>query len=193
MRAKEASLMKRIMLSALAGSALALTIPGAALANRGHEVVHHHRHHHHKVGLGATQLPTSANAAAATVVSLTNGVLTLKLTDGSTLSAAVTNATKIGCEPALVAPTAATADEHGNRGPGNAHNGDDQNGSGGGDRNDNADGNGNGNDVDNGDDRDNGEEPICDSTTLVAGAVVREAELRIVPSGTQFTSIELAR
>lgn len=167
--------MKRIMLSALAGCALALAIPGAALASHGHEAVHHHRHHHHKIGQVATQLPPSTNAAAATVVSLSNGVLTLKLTDGSMLSGTVTNATEIECKQAPVVPTAGTADEHGSDGSGSGHHGD------------------NGNDVDNGNDRDNGEEPICDSTALVAGAVVDEAELRIVPSGTQFTSIELAR
>jgi hypothetical protein len=206
--------MRRVLLSTVALTALALTGPAAALANHGHHRHHHHhqakrRGHHARVhfvhlGAGATGTagtpspgdtsPTTAppNENAGKVASYTGGILTLTLNDNSSVSGIVTNHTRIECISASVPPTS---------GPGEGRDddngmGDDQSGS---DRNQGAPqwrGSGehgqDGGD-DHGDDGPATTEPPCDSSALVAGAIVREAELRIGPSGTEFESIEIVR
>jgi hypothetical protein len=107
---------------------------------------------------------------AGKVASYTGGVLTLTLNDGSTASGMVTTHTRIDCESTT--PT-----------PGMGQDND----------------NGPGGDEDIGDNRqgdDNGERARpnaapCDTSALVPGAIVHEAELRIEPDGSQFESIEL--
>jgi hypothetical protein len=217
--------MKRILISAVGTCALALAIPGAALAHAGHEVAHHHHRHHHKthhrtfrvlqirVGSASTSPPAGApgatapsstapgggsaptipgtGATAATVVSFSGGVLTLRLAGGATISGTVTSATVIECEPARATPLAGAAEDHGDRGPGG---GEDNRGPGNGGQDQSGPGrHDQGQDDDNGNDRDHGDAARCDTTALLAGAVVHEAELRIGPAGSRFTSIELSR
>lgn len=106
--------MKRMLLTALAGSMLALSAPAVATA--------HHRHHHarsHKghaktsrlVRFGATSVlapatntpttpiekPAPEKETAGTVESFTGGVLTIKLTSGEKVSGKVTEETQIHC------------------------------------------------------------------------------------------------
>ncbi|HEY2535529.1 MAG TPA: hypothetical protein VGI24_00925 [Solirubrobacteraceae bacterium] len=194
--------MKRNLLTAMGVATLALAMPGAALA-------HGHHHHHHGVRPNAhhakfrmvhigpvspTTTPpspttTPAPQNAGTVTSYTNGVLTLTLNDNSTVSGKVTNETRIGCVKA--SPTPPTSSEPGDEGPGDDRGqGDDQER---GDMNEQHGDHGQG-DWWHGDGPGAGEpEPPCDSSSLVPGAVVRAAELRIGPAGTEFESILLVR
>jgi hypothetical protein len=218
--------MRRLLLPlALAGSAaLTLSAPTIALANHGHRH-HHKRHSHHaKVsfehlgppsvrsgsapgagsGPGATQptTPTPPAENAGKVASYTGGVLTLTLSDGSSVSGKVTAATHIECVSATPPPVAGQGED--------GSDGDDN-----GPSNDSQGSQGNGppaatpggpsvpahamDDQGGGDDRGDdpqgpaSSEPPCDSSALVPGAIVRDAELRIGPGGAEFESIELVR
>lgn len=205
--------MKRGLLTIAGVATLALALPGAALAHdgRGH---HHHHHgarahaHHAKfrmVHIGPvaptstpptpTTTPTPPTPEnAGTVTSYANGVLTLTLNDNSTVSGRVTNWTRIGC---LKASSTPPTSEPGAEGPGDDNGaGDDRNG---GDMNEHQGDRGQSGwqHGDDGDD-DGGPgasepEPPCDSSSLTPGAVVRAAELRIGPAGTEFESVLLVR
>jgi hypothetical protein len=107
-------------------------------------------------------------------------VLTLTLTDGSTVSGKLTDATEIECDAS--APTATAAD-HGDRGEGNGLDGEDHHGG----------PQGPGGHDDHGDDNDDNEAEHCTAAALVAGAVVREAELRVSSAGAVWEKVELAQ
>lgn len=201
--------MRKSLLTAMGIMALALAVPSAALAHHGRG--HHHHHHHHNarahhakfrivhIGAGAswgappsTTPPTTPPAPenAGTVASYTGGVLTLTLNDGSTVSGKVTNNTRIGCIKATPPPPTGTVAPS-DRGPGDDNGpGDDQNR---GDMDQGEHGWGGWRHDDKGDDDQCASEPPCDSSTLVAGAIVRAAELRIGPGGTEFEKILLVR
>lgn len=144
---------------------------------------------------GTTPSPESAG----TVASYTNGLLTLTLTDGSTVSGKVTNATRIECVKATTAPSSQEPEsgaQSGDDGPGDDRGeGDDQSrgdmSQNGGHESDEISGESQG-----GDDGLEVQGPVeapCDSSALVAGVVVRSAELRVGPSGSEFESIVLVR
>jgi hypothetical protein len=197
--------MRRSLLTATGITALALAVPGAALAHDGHGRHHHHHgagaHAHHArfrfVHVGpatGTPIPTPATTPtpenAGTVASYTNGVLTLTLKDGSTVSGKVTDETRIRCVKTTLSPPGP-----GDQGPGDDNGqGDDQNG---GDMSQHGDqGQGGWQHGDDGDDDGaptTEPEPPCDSSSLVVGAVVRAAELRIGPGGTEFECVWLVR
>jgi len=191
--------MRRLLLVAAGLAALTLTVPALALASHGDR--HHHRPHHklkahHRkvhfrhfgghsttsttgsggeagdnTGAGGPPItPPSMTQNAGKVASYTAGVLTLTLNDGSTASGMVTTHTRIKCESAT--PTPAMGQDNGN-GPG----GDDDIG-------DNRQGDDNG-------ERAHLNAAPCDTSALLPGAIVHEAELRIGPDGSQFESIEL--
>lgn len=227
--------MRRALPIAAALTALTLTAPGAALANQGHH--HHkakHRAHHAQVhfrhlgartsttttGTGTGTQPTPgapttppttppAPENAGTVASYTNGVLTLTLTDGSSVSGKVTANTRIECVSATpTSPPVGQGNDEGAPGDDNGL-GDDQSG-GDGNQSDPGQGNpgqgqgdqtpqGQGGQDDGGDGGNPSTTPAtpsgppCDSSALVNGATVRAAELRIGPGGTEFESIELVR
>jgi Ni/Co efflux regulator RcnB len=139
---------------------------------------HHERHHtirHERIGHSPTA--PGDNAAAGKVASFTGGVLTIQLNDGSTVSGAVNDFTRIKCE----APESmqVTGDDHGRDGGDNSGSGDN------GDRGDQGEP---------GDDRgdDNGEEQMCSTAALTPNAVVQEAELRISSAGAVWDEVELA-
>lgn len=204
--------MKRSLLTAVSVMALVLAVPSAALAHHGRGHHHHHKAHHAKfriVHIGSlastptaptttTTAPTTPPAPenAGKVASYTGGVLTLTLNDGSTVSGKVTSGTRIGCIKATptTPPTGTEPPTEENQGDDNGQ-GDDQSH---GDMNQGDQGNGDqqGDEGNDGDD-DGGiqmtPEPPCDSSALVTGAIVRAAELRIGPGGTEFESILLVR
>jgi hypothetical protein len=207
---KEECRMKRGLLTVTGVATLALAMPGAALAHHGRG--HHHHHHkarvhaHHAkfrmihIGPVATPSPPTPTtpsptpptpANAGTVTSYTNGVLTLTLNDNSTVSGKVTNETRIRCVKAT--PTTPPTSEPGAEGPGDDNGqGDDQNR---GDMSEHHGDHGQGG-WRHGDDGGPGAgepEPPCDSSSLVPGTVVRAAELRIGPAGTEFESVLLVR
>jgi hypothetical protein len=137
--------MRRILIAAVATSAL--TLPGVALAHAGdrqrnedhhgaHQVEHHHaRHHRHArliafrahapttaapgTGAGVTPSPTPvASERAGTIASFTGGTLTITLNDGTTVSGKVSPRTEIECNSA-----SATAADHGDSGRGDGGSG----------------------------------------------------------------------
>jgi hypothetical protein len=204
--------MRRNLLTVLGIMMLALAVPSVALAHRDRGHHHHHKAktHHAKfriVHIGspaavpvappATTSPATPPApeTAGTVTSYANGVLTLTLKDGSTVSGKVTNATRIRCVKAT--PPSGAGVPPSDDGPGDDNGqGDDQmrgdmsqhGDHGSGEWSHGGDGNGD----------DDGEapgstEPPCDSSALVPGAVVLAAELRIGPGGTEFESVWLMR
>jgi hypothetical protein len=213
--------MRRSILTALGLVALTLAVPSAALAHHGRGHHHHHKTHHAQlrfmhIGVSGTSVTTSPTSTAPTtpttpttpptpenagkVASYTGGVLTLTLNDGSTVSGKVTEDTRIGCVKATPAmPPTGTPGQPGDQSPGDDNGeGDDQSrgdmsqgdkGSGEWQHGDQGSGGG-----DEGDEEVQGTpEPPCDSSLLVADAVVRAAELRIGPSGNEFENILLAR
>ncbi len=141
--------------------------------------------------------PGSAGETAGTVTSFTNGVLTITLNDGSTVSGKVTEQTDIRCQPATPPAEGTDPDEQGDEagndhsgngpehgGPGLGSHGDDMSGggpqqAGGGD-----DGEGDGQGSDDG-------QQSCTTAALVAGAVVRDAELSVGGSGAVWDRVDL--
>src|SRR6476659_6134058 len=96
--------MKRLILSALAVSALTLAAPAAALAQHRHHRRHHHAHHARVLTFKATSTPagptTSSPASTESVgmvSSFEGGVLKITLNDGSVVAGKVTERTEIEC------------------------------------------------------------------------------------------------
>jgi hypothetical protein len=134
---------------------------------------------------------------AGTVESFTNGVLTIRLASGGTVSGKVVDgSTQIECKTAPTTTPTATAsrenesgDDNGgdNRGSGNSgdDNGDDHSGPGRGDDDPGDD--------DHGDRGDDGNEVACATTDLTAGTVVHEASLNVTDAGAVFREVELVK
>jgi hypothetical protein len=208
--------MRRSFLAAVGIVALVLAVPSVALAHHGRGHHHHHKSeaHHAKfrimhigspeaaLATPTTPVPTTtttppAPGNAGTVASYAGGILTLTLNDGSTvISGKVTDNTRIDCIKATPPPPVA--------GPPTDEGPSDDNGSGDdqsrGDMSQGDHGNGEGEHGDQGNGGDDDEEevngtaePPCDSSALVTSAIVRFAELRIGPGGTEFESILLVR
>ncbi len=165
--------MRRLMLPVVGALALALTVPGIASAHGRHHRHHHHLKAHHTrledFGAAANTSPSSPSgpADAGRVASFTNGVLTITLADGSTVSGNVTSDTEINCMGA-----GATASRDGSSGD----QGDDH-----GDQGDQGD--------DQGDQQ--GHAPSCGTAQLVQGAAVHEAILKLGPGGAEFKLVLL--
>jgi hypothetical protein len=207
---KEASHMRRMIVTAVA--AMALAVPGAAIASHQneHEGTHdqgqHHKRHHvrrqhrsHLVTFGAAASSTppaptgtgspapvasSSDETAGTVASFSGATLTIALSDGSTVSGKVDSTTEIECRS-----TMAIASRHGDQGDDNDQ-GDDrghdgQSNSGPGDGRQGAD--------DGRDNDDQDEAEHCTTAALVPGAVVREAELSVSNAGGVWEKVELDR
>jgi len=200
--------MRRILIAAVATSAL--VVPAIAVAHGSerstttehhgarHAERHHRRHHHHarliafhaqapatttpSTGTGATP-PTPVTAGrAGTVASFTDGTLTITLNDGSTVSGKVTLGTEIECTSTMA--SAADNDNRwgsdgSNSGPGS---GEDQRGDSSGR---------DGRDDDAGDDDAHDEAEHCSPSVLVPGASVREALLSVGSAGAFWVKLEL--
>jgi hypothetical protein len=177
--------MRKVLFATMVSSIVLALAPAAALA-RGH---HHHRGHHrahHTHGRvrdehfgsrnDTNPAPNNSAQNAGTVASVSNGVLILRLNDGSMVSGRVTDATEIKCETAEPQEIEHSRHADGDHG-GGSNGGDDQ-----GDNNDNNDDQG----------EDERAEPMCSSTNLVPGAVVRDAELTISGAGAIWKDVGLA-
>jgi hypothetical protein len=204
--------MRRITLTVIASTmALALTTAPALARHRSHHQRSHVRHArvvrerfgrrlsprtNRAQNPGSNGMPPSA---AGTVASLADGVLVITLADGSKVSGAVTERTRIECsapEDEDDGPNAARMQSR-DDGPGG---GDENSGgdghSGGGDENSGGqDGHSGGGDDqgDQGDDNgDRGEhQHACGTSALVAGTVVQAAELSVSSAGRSWDSIDL--
>lgn len=210
--------MKRILLTAVMTSGLALAAPAIASAHHGnaHQHARHAntRAHHHAVrarviNFGAPITPGGSGAGGATtgtgpteptpptppsgetagtVTSFTNGVLTITLTGGSVVSGQVTEKTEIHCQPA----TPASGGEDQGDGP-------DSEASGGPSSQDQQDGQSqDGQQGNEGQDSQDGEsgsgdgqQQGCTSAALVPGTVVREAELSVTGAGAVWDHVDL--
>lgn len=104
--------MRKIMLTVVTTCAVVALIPASALAHghgRHHHRVNHARLHHRTFGHdwnqsgNATSTSPGAEQNAGTVQSFTNGVLTIALNNGQTVSGMVTPDTEIVCR--AVEPT----------------------------------------------------------------------------------------
>jgi hypothetical protein len=165
--------MRRILLLLAGALALALAVPGAAVAHHGHHRHHHHHHHHHHGHLkhfgGEADHVHPGTPNAGTVASFADGTLTITLADGSSASGKVTDGTVINCLPAVQAPpTAAAAHDRGRDDdegddPGDDHRGDF------GDRG----------------------QAACDASDLVPGAAVHVAILKLGAGGAEFKLVLL--
>jgi hypothetical protein len=176
--------MRKFLFAALLSTALVVAMPATALAR------HHHRHHHqvrHEKFGSATGTTTTTSGAtmsseegtAGTVDSFTNGVLTIRLNDGTTLvSGMVTDATELKCD----VPENEVNDNDADDITSGDHTAMEDGGSSGGD-------NTSGSDDGSGDT--NQGEPACTTAALTPGTVVQEAELNISSAGAVWHEVEL--
>jgi hypothetical protein len=171
--------MRKFLFAALASTALVVGMPATALAR-------HHRHHHHHVrhekfgsATGTTTTSSgvtmsSEEGTAGTVDSFMNGVLTIRLNDGTTLvSGKVTSETELKCDM-----------------PENEVNDNDGDDSGSGERVAMEDGGGTSGEDGSGEINE-GEEQACTTANLTPGTVVQEAELKISSAGAVWDEVEL--
>jgi hypothetical protein len=204
---------QRIVLLVVTAVAALIITPGAALAHHhrhGHDARRHGVHARHArllhLGSAVSQTTTAPDGStrnpgspqgtntqtgqgtAGTVASFENGVLTIRLNDGSIVSGKVTEQTRISC-------LAAGASQSGDDDQGA---GDDQPGQQSGEQG-NPDGAQFQHDQqdavisseDSGDNEDNMQS--CDTSALKAGAVVQEAELLIGGSGSIWRDVEIVQ
>jgi hypothetical protein len=205
--------MNRMLLTTAMSAMLAFAAPGVASA---HNAKRHHRaHHHHAIRatvrtFGSARPPAGAGsttstpvtpapdsgATAGTVTSFTGGVLTITLTNGSTVSGQVTERTELHCLPAappLPAEGEDRGDDEGNSessdgGPSTSGH---QDGASHSDGNSSS-GGGDGEGTDNPGTGNQGEgDQSCTTASLVAGTVVREAELSVSSAGAVWDHVNL--
>lgn len=156
-----------------------------------------------------TPTPTTASEDAGSVVSYEKGMLKLELANKSTVEGAVTGNTEIEClkEGATLPPPSGTSSDQ-SSGDGSGQSGDQESGD---QSQQQSDQQSSGSDQSGSDQQqqqqqqsqdgqdqsdDNGEqqsapETVCDTSDLTPGTVVRSAELRIGPAGSQFESLVL--
>ena len=175
-----------VALLALSGVATAKDRGGDDHGHHGHHG-HHGRHHHHHFR-EIEQAGTISSFDQAT------GRLTIALTGGETVSGLVTTGTRIRCEG--TDDRRADRRDHGGRddngGRGNEP-GDDNGGHGNepGDDNGGNSGPGSGGPTAEGEGPEAGETPSCTTASLVPGAFVGEAELRLGTGTATFEEVEL--
>jgi hypothetical protein len=220
--------MKRMLLMTVTSTVLALAAPGVASAS--HPGKRHHGARHAGVhkrrarrartitfpttpilpaagGSTTTPAPTQpapsppAGETAGTVASFANGLLTINLSNGSTVGGQVTEQTELECLVATPPQTTSGEDDQGG--------GDDVNGAEGGEHGGTSaqgqqigrhqtDGQqGYGGDEGQGDEGSEGEhdgnQQSCTTAALVPGAVVREAELKMSGAGAVWEKVELVQ
>ncbi|HEX3909349.1 MAG TPA: hypothetical protein VHW67_01440 [Solirubrobacteraceae bacterium] len=196
--------MRRIIITAVA--AVSLAAPSAALAHNGEhhgnrEHHHHGRHHrrahvlafHAQAPAGttgttpATSTPAVSGDTAGTVASFSEGTLTIKLNDGSTVSGKVTERTEIEC-PATARGSTASAADFGDRDRGDDNDRFDNRGHDDGGPGPSGEDHGGCPGHDAGDDQPN---EHCTSAALVPGASVKEAFLSLGSAGSVWVKVEL--
>jgi hypothetical protein len=200
--------MKRIITIASTGATLLAValLPAAASAHGQHHRHHHARAHARIQSFGTGNPVAPASASAGTVTSFTAGVLTIKLSDGTSVTGKVTTATELKCEPAAAAPIAQTADQSSSGGDSGSAQTPAGDGHGGPGSSDSQSTSGvtpavepadeNGQDIGEAEDQQNppangGE--VCDITSLTPGAVIRQAELSVTSAGAAFVEVEIIR
>jgi Ni/Co efflux regulator RcnB len=191
-RAIRRFLMKRIVLAAITCLSLAVVaLPAVSAAHstsshvgrdhrpddRGDRDRHGDRHRDRDRRDRLEHFRAHAAGTAGTVQSFQNGVLTIKLADGSTAAGLVTSATRVSCE----AMDQDFASHDG--GPGPSGSGDGEHGN----RGDNGDRG------DRGDRGDENNQPACVAMLQQPGTTVRDAELHVSRSGAVWDEVELGQ
>jgi hypothetical protein len=182
-----------VFFTGLISAALLVLVPASALArdhssashhsSRSHHQVHHARAHVKHFGArDVTTTGATSGDTAGTVASFTGGVLTIRLNDGSEVHGLVTDATELECTAG--AGTLTRADGGGSGGDQSGDRGDRGDGGDRGDRDDHGD---------RGDRDDNDEAQTCTSSALMAGTVVRGAELKVSSAGAIWDKVQLAQ
>jgi Ni/Co efflux regulator RcnB len=187
--------MKRIVLAAITCLSLAIVaLPAVSAAHStsnhvgrdhrpddrgGNRDRHGDRHRDRERGDRLEHFRAHDAGTAGMVQSFQNGVLTIKLADGSTAAGLVTGATRVSCE----AMDRDFASNDGGPGP---------SGSGNGDTGDNGNSGNNGNRGDNnGDPGDENGSPACVAMLHGPGTTVRDAELHVSSSNAVWDEVEL--
>lgn len=189
--------MRRILTAALASSLVALAIPAAASAHHAgrHHARGHARHHAHMVVFAPKTRPAGTTSGTeetppttepvAKIASFEGGVLKITLADGSTVSGKVTEATEIEC-----GDNQSSQDEQ--QGSGDEQQGSQHDGSGDWSHEGGSGDGGPGSFQHDEMQAPQGEtESSCGATSLVAGAKVKEAELKVSGAGAVWDKIEL--
>lgn len=183
--------MRRVLFAIVASSVVLAIAPAAALAHS-----HHHRGHHRAQRTHARVRDehfgswndgnTAATGApnAGTVAGFNNGVLTLRLNDGSMVSGQVDGATEFQCEGAPSQDMEHSRHADGDQGAGSG-------GSGSGDGADNNENNDSNDNNDNQGQDDQGA-AMCSTANLVPGTMVSDAELTISGAGGIWKEVDLA-
>lgn len=182
--------MRRTLITLVMSAAVLVAAPSAALA--AHHSHHHARHHrarrashirHRQFGRADTTQPGNSEQAG-TVASFANGILTITLNDGSTVSGAVTNDTQLSC---MAPDSTSQGDDESGSGDDSSNSGDDNGDSSSTSGDDNGD-NSSASDDDNGGD-DNAQ--MCSTADLTPGTPVAEANLEVSGSGATWNSVDL--
>ena len=178
--------MRRNWIIALMGAAMFAVMPATALAHGHHAKRHHgvkmHVRHLRAAASGASGTPSTPGSrtdSAGTVTSFDGTTLVITLTNGSTVSGAVTSDTRLGCESASQ-PTPVQSDMSFDGGP-QGGSGDQGTSSGG------SDDQGGSNDQ--GDD--GGNQTACTTANLTPGTVVHEADLKLSSAGSVWEKVDL--
>jgi hypothetical protein len=186
-----------MLLVAVTSAAFIALTPAMALAR--HSSRRHHSHHarhariHHRRFGEPTTLPTTTptttptTSPTATVMSFMNGVLTITLANGSTVSGNVTADTRISC----VSPqTTGDDDNNDNQGDDDNGGGDDRGGGPG--MQSHWDGPGQGGDDQGQGDDEHNQNQMCTTANLTPGTMIQSADLSIDSTGTAtWDSVEL--
>jgi hypothetical protein len=181
---------RRVAFTVFATMLIAGAVPAAALA-------HHHHHHHFKHHArfrrfgdqGTAPTSTSSSDNAGTVQSFTNGVLTITLNDGSTVSGKVTDATELECTSTQQAQTTHDSGDPGSGGSDQSSGGDQT--SGGSDQSSGGSDQSSGGSDQGDDDQGEDQSSSCTTSSLTQGAVVHEASLRVDSNGATWEKVEL--
>jgi hypothetical protein len=193
--------MRRYLFAALLSAGLMAALPASSVA-RSHQVErdHHGQRHHeraHTERFGARHRGTAAHPSAqdaGKVTSLQGHVLTITVTDGTTVSGTVTPKTEVECR-GMNGPFARQDRSRGASGRGADNDGPRGNDGDRGDRGDVGDrGDDRGDDVDRGDVGDRGDDNgsrDCSIALSTPGTAVRSAALRVSGAGSVWEKVQL--
>jgi hypothetical protein len=194
--------MRKNWIVGLVGAALFAVMPATALAHGPHAKHHAKRHHrvHTRVrhldaaGTGTSSTsPTAGNGtdSAGSVTSFDGTTLVITLTNGSTVSGAVTSDTEVSCDSS----SQTTSVQSDMRSDGGSQRGGDQGGSQGGSGDQGGSQGGSGDQSGSGDqgdnDGDDGNQTSCATADLTPGTAVHEADLKVSSAGSVWEKVDL--
>jgi hypothetical protein len=172
--------------------ALAVVLPGALAAKHHHG--RHLRHRDHRIDKQEQSSSAWSGDGGGTVASFSNGLLTINLDAGGTVTGQVTPDTEITCQSASDESSDNSGDSGDNSGQSGDNSGDNTDrmardgGSSGGDSSGDASADNNADNNDTGDESNN-----CSTSDLTPGTVVTQAELDSESNPPAFEQVDLAK